>query len=67
MPALRTALGAGKKLDVLLLLETTAAAHAAYSAVGTLAAQLANLSTAHGFSGINIDYEAQCCDYISSE
>ena len=51
-----------KRLDSLLLLESTAAAHAACAVVDALAAQLVDLTSTYDFTGINVDYEAQCCE-----
>ncbi len=62
VPMVRAALGNGKRLDSLLLIPTTDAAHAAYKNVEALAAQLVNLSLTHGFDGINVDYERNCCE-----
>jgi hypothetical protein len=61
VPHVRAALGPNKKLDSLLLIPTTDAAHAAYKNVDTLASQLVKLSVDHGFSSINVDYERNCC------
>jgi hypothetical protein len=63
VPEVRAALGTeeGKSLDALLLLSSTSAAHAAYRRADALASQLVNLTVAHGFDGINVDYESSCC------
>ena len=62
VPQVQSALGRDKRLDSLLLIPTTAAAHAAYRNVDALAAQLVTLSVTHGFDGINVDYESNCCE-----
>ena len=61
VPQLRAALGANKRLDALLLIPTTDAAHAAYRNADALASQLVNLSVAYEFDAINVDYEKDCC------
>lgn len=61
VPGLLEALHHNTKVDTMLTLRSTAAAHEAATHVDALATQVLSLVRDHNFSGVNVDYEARCC------